>query len=281
MLERVSEAASSPPVANGHGDHIPKEANGTTLRKRNPRSTTGTPNGEPGTTLRPAQRTGSFTWQFYPRSPFIERLDWVADIFCNFRGMGWNWRINGLPPPPRAVQEQLYENAGTQPSDADTHVSRTGARRYHDTPSLLRSNLIVAIRGYLILDLLKTMAVHDPYMWGVMGPGGMLDSPPPAYLPASLAAIPAIVKTCRLLLSLFAMFTALQTIFSLGPLFSSASSAPTSSVRAANPGCTPTATAPFPAFWTKASEAGGADGGTNPSGSRSRRPRRDCAKLWA
>jgi hypothetical protein len=55
--------------------------------------------------LGPGKRHGDFAWQPYPLSPFTERLDWVLDIFCNFRGMGWNWRISGLPSPPKWVQE--------------------------------------------------------------------------------------------------------------------------------------------------------------------------------
>ncbi|KAF2736947.1 hypothetical protein EJ04DRAFT_510678, partial [Polyplosphaeria fusca] len=34
--------------------------------------------------LGPSQRQGEFAWQPYPLTPFIERLDWVLDIFCNF-----------------------------------------------------------------------------------------------------------------------------------------------------------------------------------------------------
>ncbi|KAK3071071.1 hypothetical protein LTS18_014937, partial [Coniosporium uncinatum] len=73
-----------------------KEANGSV--KRNGATASSAQHG----TVGPSKRTGKLAWQDYPVSPFIERMDWVADVFCNFRGMGWNWRISGLPPPPKA-----------------------------------------------------------------------------------------------------------------------------------------------------------------------------------
>lgn len=208
-LDRTSSAQTSP--QNGSTT----QGNGSALRKRHPTAgqENGTSNTGPGSTQRPAQREGTFTWQTYPSSPFIERMDWVADLFCNFRGMGWNWRIACLPPPPRSVQSQLAANDGTEISDKDTHISRTGMRRYHDTRSLLKSQLWVLVRGYLVLDLLKTLAAHDPYMWGHASDG------PPHYLPGPLIQSPVVVKSTRLLVSLAAIFFALQTIFSLGPIF--------------------------------------------------------------
>ncbi|KAK8213274.1 hypothetical protein M8818_002572 [Zalaria obscura] len=97
-LDRTSSAQTSP--QNGSTT----QGNGSALRKRHPTAgqENGTSNTGPGSTQRPAQREGTFTWQTYPSSPFIERMDWVADLFCNFRGMGWNWRIACLPPPPRS-----------------------------------------------------------------------------------------------------------------------------------------------------------------------------------
>ncbi|KAI5207097.1 hypothetical protein E4T39_02192 [Aureobasidium subglaciale] len=169
-----------------------------------------------GTTQTPAQRTGTLAWQGYPTTPFLERLDWVADIFSNFRGMGWNWRINGLPSPPLWVQAQVSGNSGTPPPEEDekkTLVSRTGVHRYHDKPSLLKANLWIACRNAVILDLLKTLISHDAYFWD----GNV--SAVPNYLPVSLQASPVAVRSARLLLSLTAVYTALQAVFALGPLF--------------------------------------------------------------
>lgn len=184
-------------------------ANGNGLRKRAPNSS----NGDVGNKERPAQRKGTLAWQSYPTSPFLERLDWVCDVFCNFRGMGWNWRLSSLPPPPKHVQAQLHQNNDTPISSSSTHINRSGIHRYHTRSSLLRENAYLLIRGYFILDLLKTLVVHDPYFWN----GSY--SRPPGYLPLFLKASPVAVKAARLLISLAAVHTALQTIFAMGPLF--------------------------------------------------------------
>ncbi|GAB7347832.1 hypothetical protein MBLNU459_g5368t1 [Dothideomycetes sp. NU459] len=193
---------------------LEKQANGDGPRKRTRDSSQHASSGDVGLTERPPQRRGTLAWQSYPSAPFLERLDWVSDIFCNFRGMGWNWRLATLPPPPKHVQEELRSNDGDSPSDSNTHVSRSsGVRRYHTTASLLRENLRVLIRNYIILDVLKTLVVHDPYFWT----GSY--TRPPAYLPLALQSSPAAAKCARLLISLAAVYTALQTVFALGPLF--------------------------------------------------------------
>ncbi|KAF2819117.1 hypothetical protein CC86DRAFT_450157 [Ophiobolus disseminans] len=162
----------------------------------------------------PSHRHGTFAWQPYPLTPFIERLDWVLDIFCNFRGAGWNWRTSALPPPPKSIQEQLHLNSGASvpKSSSRTH---TGQVKLHPSRSaLLRSNLQTFLTGYLTLDILKTLMMHDPYFWG------LVSRPPPAYLPFALfSSSPILTHTFHLALSMLAVKTALQTIFSLGPLF--------------------------------------------------------------
>lgn len=113
--------------------------------------------------LGPGKRHGDFALQPYPLSPFIECLDWVLDIFCNFRGMGWNWRISSLPPPPKWVQEQLRENSGSDIPQRDTRAAHSEMARVCQTRAeLLRANLKTFILGYLILDLLKVIVNHDP-----------------------------------------------------------------------------------------------------------------------
>lgn len=163
--------------------------------------------------LGPGKRHGDFAWQPYPLSPFIERLDWVLDIFCSFRGMGWNWRISSLPPPPKWVQEQLRENSGSD-IPRDTHAAHSEmARVYQTRAELLRANLKTFILGYLILDLLKVIVNHDPYFWGIP------DRPPPAYLPALLTRSPILLRFYRLAVSQYLIKWSLQTFFSLAPLF--------------------------------------------------------------
>lgn len=166
-----------------------------------------------GTTAGPRQRTGTFTWQHFPLSPFAERLDWVADVFCNFRGMGWNWRISGLAPPPRWVQQQLHENAGTPLSDKDTHVGLDGTRRPHTRREALRAAWFTLVTSYLTLDLFKVIVIHDPYFWG------FVDAPGPSFLPSFILNSPILLRLFRLLISLNAIKMALTAIFSLAPIF--------------------------------------------------------------
>lgn len=162
--------------------------------------------------LGPSERHGEFAWQPYPQTPFIERLDWVLDIFCNFRGAGWNWRTSALPPPPKWVQEQLQRNSTNPPK----HSSRIHAGQTHVYTSrrgLLIANTKTLVVGYLILDALKTVMMHDPYFWGIV------NRSPPSYFPSFITNSPILIKMYRLALSQFAVMWALRTIFSLGPLF--------------------------------------------------------------
>ncbi|OAL51291.1 hypothetical protein IQ07DRAFT_418342 [Pyrenochaeta sp. DS3sAY3a] len=161
----------------------------------------------------PLNRHGEFAWQPYPISPFIERLDWVLDVFCNFRGAGWSWRTSALPPPPKWVQEQLRRNSvGAVP----THSNRQHAgqvARYDSHDELIRTNLRTLLTGYLALDALKTAMMHDPYFWGVF------DRSPPDYLPLFVQASPALLHVFRLTLSMLGIKYALQSLFALAPLF--------------------------------------------------------------
>ncbi|KAK5145492.1 hypothetical protein LTR04_001284 [Oleoguttula sp. CCFEE 6159] len=159
---------------------------------------------------RTGKRAGTFYWQTYPVSSFIDRLDWVADAFSNFRGMGWNWRISGPPLAPRWVREQLHEHVG---AGTDTYIGRDGTRRYETKEALIRKYTWEMIRGYCILDILKTVMVHDSYFWGLM------ERMPPSFLPNFIASSHVWLKTYRLVVSLVMIKTALQTIFALGPLF--------------------------------------------------------------
>jgi hypothetical protein len=157
----------------------------------------------------PTARHGSFAWQAYPLTPFIERLDWVLDIFCNFRGAGWNWRTSALPPPPKDIQTQLQRNSATLPKTSNRiHASQT--RLYTTRTDLFKANLTTAVTGYLILDALKTILMYDRYFWG------LTNSPSPfPYISSS----PFLTHISRLALSQLAIKYALQTLFSLGPLF--------------------------------------------------------------
>ncbi|KAK3109845.1 hypothetical protein LTR53_016471 [Teratosphaeriaceae sp. CCFEE 6253] len=156
-------------------------------------------------------------WQSYPTSPFTARLEWVADVFCSFRGVGWNWQISGIPPPPKRVQAALERDEGhgtDRGGDRDNQeptTSRTGIRRYANRTALLRHVAVSLTLGYAALDIITALMHRDPYFWGYV------DSPAPAYLPPLLTRSPALTQLYRLLLSLAGIHTALWTIFKLGP----------------------------------------------------------------
>jgi hypothetical protein len=162
----------------------------------------------------PRARHGQVSWQPYPLTPFIERLDWVLDIFCNFRGMGWNWRTSALPPPPKAIIDQLHTNAGDVVPKTSFRTHSGQVATYSTRRDLLIANTKTFIVSYLALDALKTLMMHDQYFWGIV------ERPPPSYLPVYFVpANPVWVHIYRLLISMLAIKYSLQTIFSLGPLF--------------------------------------------------------------
>lgn len=195
----------------------------------------------------PYQRTGPVFWQSYPTQPFLSRLDWIMDLFCNFRGIGWNFQTSGIPKPPKHIELQLLgydvveeEEDKLSPSSKSTStstatsnnnpkmiktVSHTGITRFSTTSRrhLLQYILPRLILQSLALDIIKTLMHHDPYFWGY------IDSAPPLWLHHHLLLphnnntttpilTPILLQTSRLLLSLLGILLALNTIFRLSPL---------------------------------------------------------------
>ncbi|KAE9983658.1 hypothetical protein BLS_009651 [Venturia inaequalis] len=159
-------------------------------------------------------RGSELIWQHYPHHPFLERLDWVLDLMANFRGMAWNWRITSLPSPPKEVVEQLSKH--DDPRNSKINHSKS-VKPHHIFPSrdvLLRSSLRRFIVGYLALDLIKILIIHDPFFWT-----GDPNLPGPSYLPTRLSTSLIFMKSQRLLIAQLAVYWALQTIFQTAPLF--------------------------------------------------------------
>ncbi|KAM0719421.1 hypothetical protein Q7P37_005326 [Cladosporium fusiforme] len=165
-------------------------------------------------TLGPRKRTGPLIWQSYPAGPLLERLDWVADIFCSFRGVGWNWQSSAIPPPPNWVEAQLKGEASEENHNEPLRTSKTGIRRFSDRRALLKANLTHLALAYIVLDAIKTLGIHDRYMWY-----GDHSLAPPAFLPQILLNSPFLTKSYRLLVCLCAINIALWAIFKLGPVF--------------------------------------------------------------
>ncbi|KAL1590468.1 hypothetical protein WHR41_00518 [Cladosporium halotolerans] len=162
----------------------------------------------------PTQRQGPLIWQAYPEGPMIERLDWIADVFCSFRGVGWTWQSSGIPKPPTWVEAQLSGDTEAIEKAEDVKVSRTGIRRFSDRRALLKACLINLAIGYVVLDAIKTLGIHDKYMWY-----GDMSLPPPDFLPDLIKNSFVLTKYYRLLVCLCAINLALWAIFKMGPVF--------------------------------------------------------------
>lgn len=181
----------------------------STLRRRNQADNT-----EDTPTKGPTHRPGPLIWQSYPTSPLIERLDWVCDAFCSFRGVGWSWQSSGIPAPPTWVQKQLEGDQSAVEHPEPVQTSKTGIRRFSDRNALLKACLKNLAIGYIVLDAVKTLGIHDRYMWY-----GDMSLPPPAFLPSFIRDSFFLTKSYRLLICLCAINLALWVIFKAGPVF--------------------------------------------------------------
>nr|OQO16992.1 hypothetical protein B0A51_16629 [Rachicladosporium sp. CCFEE 5018] len=154
-----------------------------------------------------------FYWQTVPQDSLIERFDWVLDAFTSFRGIGWTWQRSGLPLPPSFVEDALAGAVNIVERPEPVRVSKTGVRRLSDRAALVRESAINLVLGYIVLDAVKTLGIHDPYMWGYM------DAAPPAFLPEVIRQSFALTRIYRLSISCTAIYTALWFAFKLGPFF--------------------------------------------------------------
>ncbi|KAF2273845.1 uncharacterized protein EI97DRAFT_423663 [Westerdykella ornata] len=189
-----------------------------------------------------------YFWQSYPTHDFRQRLNWVLDIFSNFRGVGWNWRPASIPPPPSFIQAQLTAPfIDYKPHPSPSHIShhhhhhRSHNPRHPPTPvltrrTLLLQNLKLFLTGYLIIDALKTLMNHDPYFWG------HLSSPAPSYLPT---LPPILLRTYRLALTQLTIQYTLQTLFSLSPLLFCGLLSSSTGTRASQPWMYPPTFGPY------------------------------------
>lgn len=105
----------------------------------------------------------------------------------------------------------MHRNSDDEPKHT-YRISAGQVTSYPDRRSLLVANAKTFVKGYLVIDALKTIMMHDPYFWGI------LSRPPPSYFPFSLLTQPWQLHMYRLFLSMIAISYALETIFSLAPL---------------------------------------------------------------
>src|SRR6266536_1854008 len=147
-----------------------------------------------------------YYWQSYPDNIW-ERFPWVADLLMNFRGPGWNWAIPPLPALPPSIKTKLGE-----PVDAasKSDVSSVGLRHFNTREEVIRYRIPQFVVGLLLLDVLKTAMMKDPYF--IFGPNTYA-------LPPHLKNFsPSTLQFYRHALSSLSIITSLDMVFILAPL---------------------------------------------------------------
>ena len=163
---------------------------------------------------KPATDPYRLVWQGFPYgSSWLHLVDWTVDLITSFRGVGWKHRISTAgqidAPLPADESEKEY-GAGTKGESAPTSVSSQNLR------SLQLRALQDLIVNYLLLDLLKTTMITDPYFFGV---APLASTTPWQWLARTNDIVPIVTRFVRLTMSLAGVIGALTTIFSLSPLF--------------------------------------------------------------
>ncbi|KAL2072881.1 hypothetical protein VTL71DRAFT_12224 [Oculimacula yallundae] len=147
-----------------------------------------------------------YYWQSYP-SALRPRIDWVCDLLMNFRGPGWNWAIQPLPPLPADIASQLGQEITTRHKSG---ISSVGLQRYNTRRELARARLPTFIIGYFVLDVLKLVMMKDPYY--IIGPNTYA-------LPSHLQGYsPLTLQLYRQTLSAVAIISSLEMTFLLAPI---------------------------------------------------------------
>ncbi|KAI9807363.1 MAG: hypothetical protein M1833_000106 [Piccolia ochrophora] len=207
-------ATSNEDVSNGGLRHAADKDDMATIQQKAQPAISINGRGRPIQPQMFKQRSRRYAWQPYPVDSVRERLEWVADLMTNFRGIGWNWRISGLPEAPREVLDQLgVEAKDSQDEFPPWKRGPTGNIRYMTRRALLRQKVATFSICYVLLDLCKVILMCDPYFWGFIG------HDPPNYLPSTVRESHFLTKSYRLLLSLVSINAALEAIFTMGPLF--------------------------------------------------------------
>ena len=154
-----------------------------------------------------------YYWQPYPASSLVDRIYWILDIWTNFRLMGWDHKVSGMPSYPEKIQVQLDASDKKPPKPQDVPKTRAGLGRYDSFRPLIKHNLWLFVKGYLILDLVLTLTHHDPYF------RGEINAPPPANLPRFMKSSPNFwVRGYRLTACMIFIWLGLRTILVLAPL---------------------------------------------------------------
>lgn len=152
-----------------------------------------------------AVRAMRFRWQGLPHQ-FWHRVDWVTDLVFNSRGIRWSHQIPGLPYPDASSLSAFADPISRQSSSLSAASPRPLRPQTYPTRSAL---ILASLRSYIIhlvaVDIIKHLALQDPYYWGIPNSG---PSASPYLYP----------KTFRTVLSLAGTYSVLCSFFVLSPL---------------------------------------------------------------
>ncbi|KAL2001983.1 hypothetical protein VTN02DRAFT_898 [Thermoascus thermophilus] len=204
------ERTTAAPVEDGRAKDVLRNkneaatSNGSTIRHRQAAAQARTEMTPPeSNVVSPEQEV--LRWQPFPDA-LSHRCDWVLNAIFSYRGAGWNWRIQSLPPLPPSVRKQLDE--GVPVSDESDESATIQASR-----NCLKRALFRLLWSYIALDIIKVTMMRDRYFWGD------ISNPPPPPFPFSfLAGSPLSLRIYRLLLTGFGIFAALNYVTSSNPI---------------------------------------------------------------
>lgn len=129
-----------------------------------------------------------YVWQSLP-STFLHRLGWVLDLVFNFRGIGWNYQIPTVPPPPSHVLSTLRPAFPYSPLPPAKAQSRA---------SFVRFTLIALPCLYLICDTCKYLVLHDPYFFSYPAPPSSSPYPFPNFTRRAISLAATYIALCTL-----------------------------------------------------------------------------------
>jgi hypothetical protein len=157
--------------------------------------------------------TDKYEWQAFPQDSFIDRLCWTTDLLFSCRGIGWNWKINGEPSRPPAVEASLRHISIAEATKQDVPETKSGRVRYRDRKQAMMCHAWTICKAYIFLDALKTIMNHDAYCWGID------NAAPPSYLPRLITASPALLSLYRTGIALPFTKYAIEFWFEIAQLF--------------------------------------------------------------
>lgn len=161
-----------------------------------------------------ASKPYRLVWQGFPHGrSWLHLLDWTVDVITSFRGVGWKHRISIAGPIDALLASNQSNGEKKQKHESQ---NKTTSNSVHNLQSFQSWAVKDFVLNCLILDLLKTTAITDPYFLGL----APLESPTPWIWLARLnRSVPIATRFARLLFSMAGVISALNTIFSLSPLF--------------------------------------------------------------